>query len=165
MNAIAKLGILTAWWLTGTIKKTLTTQNIVKEAKEYAARVQKPILNIGCGKTDFGDVNADVKYQNVKNFMLIDANKPLPFTDKEFAVCICAHLIEHLDNPEFSLSEMYRIADKIYCSFPEWWQLGTYLTPDHKWFVIKDTNAEYGIKFIPYTSLPAIGASIWWILM
>ena len=156
MTIIAKIGILTAWWLAGTLKKSITTSSIVSKAKQYAGTINKPILNLGCGYNAFGDVNADISYKPVKNFMLIDANKRLPFVDKQFAVCICTHLIEHLDNPEYSLEEMHRVADIVYCSFPEWWQLGTYLTPDHKWLVKQDPDSPHGVKFVGYNPVPAI---------
>lgn len=43
--------------------------------------------------------------------MQVDANNPLPFYDGKFASVFCNHVIEHLDNPWFSIGEMLRVTD------------------------------------------------------
>ena len=145
--------ILIVWWCSGTLTKYIEDKRISKRLRKYAKKVNKPILNLGCGRTNYGDVNADIiQYCNVKNFMFVDASRVLPFKKKQFSSVFSSNLIEHLPNPEFSLKEMQRIADKVYIGHPRWWQLGTWLTPDHRWLIFKGNPK---LKFIRYNPIPS----------
>jgi len=58
-------------------------------------------LNICCGKTDGGGVNADIfRHKDVANFILIKDIYHLPFKDQEFDSALSSHTIEHIDNPK-----------------------------------------------------------------
>ena len=151
LTSIAKVGVvvifLVIWWRFGTLTKNIVNKRVLKELREYAKKVKKPILNLGCGRTNYGDINADIISHGVENFMIIDANHKLPFKNKQFSSVVASNIIEHLDNPEFSLKEMKRIANKVYIAYPKWWQVGTWLTPDHRWLVSKRGSE---LKFIRY---------------
>jgi SAM-dependent methyltransferase len=41
-----------------------------------------------------------------------------PFADKEFDYVICSHVLEHVDNVELFLSEVFRVAGKGYFEYP-----------------------------------------------
>jgi SAM-dependent methyltransferase len=41
-----------------------------------------------------------------------------PFVDKEFDYVICSHVLEHVDNVELFLSEVFRVAGKGYFEYP-----------------------------------------------
>lgn len=41
-----------------------------------------------------------------------------PFIDKEFDYCICSHVLEHVDDIDKFLSEIFRVAYKGYFEFP-----------------------------------------------
>ena len=42
----------------------------------------------------------------------------LPFADREFDYVVCSHVLEHVDDVEFFLSEMFRVGDKGYVEYP-----------------------------------------------
>ncbi|MBW2981001.1 class I SAM-dependent methyltransferase [Candidatus Woesearchaeota archaeon] len=152
---------LTAWWYVGTLVKYLEDKGVAKELRKYAKKVNKPILNLGCGRTNYGDVNADVvRHRNVRNFMKIDANSVLPFKNKQFSSVFASNIIEHLPNPDFSLKEMKRVADKVYIGHPKWWQLGTWLAPDHCWLVFRGKPKFKFIRYNPVVAYIILGIVI-----
>ena len=87
---------------------------------------EKKIIDLGC---DNGGTFASVKRGNithvdfvdrdVPNFTKADLEEELPFTDNMFDVSVIAEVLEHVQDPEFSLSEAIRISnDKIVVSVP-----------------------------------------------
>ena len=80
-------------------------------------------LDIGCGYTANKNVKviADIKnlsdFYKSKKFVLIKDRK-LPFKDKEFDFVISSHVIEHVEDFEFFLSELERISNKGYIELP-----------------------------------------------
>ena len=155
MDKRTKLLTLACWWGIGSIFSKIEKDKIIKQAKEYAKQIKKPILNLGCGPFDLGGenvVNVDVTHQNIPNFLLMDANKtPYPFPDKYFSSVVCNQLIEHLERPYDAIKEMHRCADKVFINYPDIWTAGALATPTHKWLVMKDENAPYGLKFIKWS--------------
>lgn len=51
------------------------------------------------------------KLKNVK-FIKGDANRRLPFKDNSFSKVLCSDVLEHLDNRNFALKEIYRVLKK-----------------------------------------------------
>ena len=48
-----------------------------------------------------------------KKFIKVDiTNEKLPFTDKEFDICLCTHVLEDLASPFLVMNEMSRVAKK-----------------------------------------------------
>ena len=81
------------------------------------------ILDIGCGYTahENATVICDIQdlssfYKN-KKFIKLD-NKNLPFKDKEFDFVIASHVIEHVEDVEYFISELQRISSKGYIELP-----------------------------------------------
>lgn len=109
------------------------------------------VLDIGCGYTAHKRANvvADTQnfkdyYEGKKKFILIQ-DKKLPFKDKEFDFVIASHVIEHVEDFPFFLSELERISSKGYIELPT--RLGDNLifenTTDHIWwFVFDDTDKK-----------------------
>ena len=109
------------------------------------------ILDIGCGYTahDRANVVADVQdfadfYKEKKKFIQVKEKK-LPFKDKEFDFVIASHVIEHVEDFPFFLSELERISSQGYIELPT--RLGDNLifenTTDHIWwFVFDDTDRK-----------------------
>jgi SAM-dependent methyltransferase len=82
--------------------------------KARILRGRKWGLNICCGKTDGGGVNADIhQHKDVPNFRLIDDIHHLPFADKEFDTVLCSHTMEHVDNPEAFFRELERVGREV----------------------------------------------------
>ncbi len=93
------------------------------------------VLEIGPGGTPFNrsDVFLELKYDNEAVFRMQRGNteklvtdKPIfyydgqhfPFSNKEFDYVICSHVLEHVENLPFFLSELFRITDKGYIEYP-----------------------------------------------
>ena len=85
------------------------------------------ILDLGCSNKNFwpeanhfADIHNyvnDFKKKDLK-FTKIEPNAKLPFKDKEFDYVICAHVIEHVDDPIFFKKEIERIGKSGYIELP-----------------------------------------------
>jgi len=81
------------------------------------------ILDLGCGyrANENAKVIADVKdfsnHYKDKKFVKINEKK-LPFKDKEFDFVIASHVIEHVNDFEFFIKEIERIAPRGYIELP-----------------------------------------------
>jgi len=67
---------------------------------------QKGFENIHC--TDINESNFKLNKKQF-NFQKVDANQKLPYKDQIFDVVISSETIEHLENPQLFLREVYRI--------------------------------------------------------
>ena len=108
------------------------------------------ILDIGCGYRAHknASVIADVQdfsdFYKQKNFIQIKEKK-LPFKDKEFDFVISSHVIEHVKDFEFFISELERISSKGYIELPS--RLGDNLVFENKndhiwWFIFDDVSNQ-----------------------
>ena len=106
------------------------------------------ILDLGCGyrANKYANTIADVQdlshIYKEKKFVKIN-NKKLPFKDKEFDFVITSHVIEHVEDFKFFLSELERISSKGYIELPS--RLGDNLVFENKkdhiwWFKYDDDN-------------------------
>tara|TARA_Y100000590_G_scaffold402995_1_gene489208 strand:- start:1573 stop:2184 length:612 start_codon:yes stop_codon:yes gene_type:complete len=101
---------------------------IKRTSKQYIEELlsSKPdwnILDLGCGYTanKYANVICDVEdlsqiYKDKKFIRLID--KKLPFKDKEFDFVIASHVMEHVQDVNFFISELQRITNKGYIELP-----------------------------------------------
>ena len=107
------------------------------------------VLDIGCGYTanENATVVSDVQdlsnfYKN-KQFVKI-TEKKLPFKDNEFDFVITSHVIEHVDDFQFFISEIERISKKGFIELPT--KLGDNLvfenSNDHLWMFEYDDNSN-----------------------
>jgi SAM-dependent methyltransferase len=133
------VGAYAAW----DIFHIVTTKEVAfEEAKRLSGG--KGIINIGAGPNrTFGAqvvardpevvVNIDIEPDGLPNFIQLDAQRePLPFADKQFGVAYCSHVLEHLDNWEFALNEMERVADYVVIVLPDPQYFSGWLDPEHK---------------------------------
>ena len=81
------------------------------------------ILDIGCGHSanKYANVICDVQdlseyYPNKIFTKLVE--KKLPFKDKEFDFVIASHVMEHVDDVEFFISELERVSKQGYIELP-----------------------------------------------
>ena len=99
------------------------------------------ILDIGCGYTanQFAKTVADVQdlsgfYKNKKFVRIKD--KRLPFKDNEFDFVISSHVIEHVEDFKFFISEIERVTAQGYIELPS--RLGDNIVfenlKDHIWW-------------------------------
>ncbi len=101
---------------------------IKRTSKQYIENFlsSKPdwnILDIGCGYSanKYANIICDVEdlskvYKDKKFIRLID--KKLPFKDKEFDFVIASHVMEHVEDVGFFISELQRITNKGYIELP-----------------------------------------------
>jgi ubiquinone/menaquinone biosynthesis C-methylase UbiE len=95
-----------------------------KFVEEYLSQKKDwKILDIGCGYTanKYSTHVADTQdfsylYKNKKFIHIKD--KKLPFSDKEFNFVIASHVLEHVDNIEYFIKELERVANCGYIEVP-----------------------------------------------
>ena len=81
------------------------------------------VLDIGCGYTanEFATTICDTqdlsKFYKTKDFIKLD-DKILPFKDNHFDFVIASHVLEHVDDPKFFISELERVSTKGYIELP-----------------------------------------------
>ena len=123
------------------IKRT-SREHVLKILKENQNNWK--ILDIGCNiaPVEFAQTVADVqnfsKFYEGKNkkFVLIN-DKKLPFSNNQFDFVYASHVIEHVEDLSFFISELKRISRKGYIELPSILEdnlvLSTNSSDDHKW--------------------------------
>jgi len=111
-------------------------------------------LNICCGKTDGGGVNADiVKHEDLPNFRKISQIYDLPFEDRTFRWVLCSHTVEHLDDPEKFDRELRRVGRNVLYILPPLWDLSAaFNLLEHKWIFL--TLKKGHLRLPRYVKLP-----------
>ena len=107
------------------------------------------VLDIGCGYTANENATVVSDVQDLSNFykdkqFVKITEKKLPFKDNEFDFVITSHVIEHVDDFQFFISEIERISKKGYIELPT--KLGDNLvfenSNDHLWMFEYDDNSN-----------------------
>ena len=101
------------------IKRTSKThiQSVLSKNKNWK------ILDIGCGysanelATTICDVQDLSKFYKDKNFIKLE-KKQLPFEDNQFDFVIASHVLEHVEDYKFFISELERVSKKGYIELP-----------------------------------------------
>ena len=101
---------------------------IKRTSKQYienflSSKTDWNILDIGCGYSanKYANIICDVEdlskvYKDKKFIRLID--QKLPFKDKEIDFVIASHVMEHVEDVDFFIIELQRIASKGYIEVP-----------------------------------------------
>ncbi|MEX0928660.1 MAG: methyltransferase domain-containing protein [Balneolales bacterium] len=115
---------------------------------------QKWDLNICCGKTDGGGINADIfKHDSVPNFILTGDIYNLPFNNKQFKTVLCSHTIEHVEDPELFFKELNRVGEKVSLVIPPLWDISAVFNAlEHKWIFLTFKKEHETLP--PYVKLP-----------
>lgn len=95
-------------------------------------------LNICCGTTDGGGINADiVRHADVPNYVQIEDIYRLPFADGQFGTILCSHTAEHLDYPRRFDRELRRVGREVVYILPPLWDLAAALNAwEHRWLFL-----------------------------
>lgn len=105
-------------------------------------------INICCGKTDGGGVNADiVKHKDVPNFIFIKDIYGLPFRGQQFDTVLSSHTIEHVEDPDMFFRELKRIGKEVSIVIPPLWDISAALNFFEHKFIFLTFKKEH-------TSLP-----------
>lgn len=125
-------------------------------AFEHAGQLSngKGIINLGAGphRTYQAQViaeapevlaNIDITPNGMPRFMQLDLERdPLPFPDKQFGCAFASHVLEHLDNWQFALQEMARVADYVVIVLPDPVYFSGWLAPEHRQHFSRDDINE-----------------------
>lgn len=82
------------------------------------------------------------KIQTDKKIIYYDGGQ-FPFRDKEFDYVICSHVLEHVEDVEFFLEELFRIAKKGYLEYPLIYYDYIYNFAEHITFLKYSNNVLY----------------------
>jgi SAM-dependent methyltransferase len=111
-------------------------------------------INICCGRTDGGGVNADiVKHKDVSNFVLIKDVYNLPFRDHQFETVLSSHTIEHVDSPAKFYQELKRIGKRVSIVIPPLWDITAALNVFEHKFIFLTFKKEH-TRLPLYIKLP-----------
>ena len=120
----------------------------------------KGIINLGAGphrtyqasviaKQPEVSANIDVVANGLPHFLQLDIEREtLPFSDKQFGCAFASHVLEHLDNWQFALDEMVRIADNVVVVLPDPLYISGWLWPEHRQHFSRD-DMERLVEFYP----------------
>jgi len=127
------------------IRRT-SIKSINKKLKE---NLDWNVLDIGCGYSanEYASVIADVQdfsnFYKEKKFIKI-TNKQLPFKDNEFDFIIASHVIEHVEDFQYFIREIERVAKQGYIELPS--RLGDNLVfeniKEHIWWFKYDDELQ-----------------------
>ncbi len=143
---ILALGLVFGFTAAGVGVQLLHHQVTKDAAFEEARRLNggRGIINIGAGpgrtflaqaiaEASEVQANIDIVPNGMPHYLQLDVeNEALPFADKQFGCAFASHVLEHLDNWQFALEEMVRVADYIVVVLPDPQSFGGWLAPDHK---------------------------------
>lgn len=111
-------------------------------------------LNICCGRTDGGGINADiVRHSPVRNFHCIRDIYRLPFGDRRFEWVLCSHTVEHVEDPQRLDRELRRVGRNVLYVVPPLWDVAAALNVfEHKWLFL--TLSKEHDRLPRYIKLP-----------
>ena len=125
-----------------------TSLNIVNDLIQK--NLQWKVLDIGCGFTANKNATVIADIQDLSNFyskktFIKITDKKLPFKDNEFDFVIASHVIEHVEDFQFFIKELERVAKKGYIELPT--RFGDNLIFENKsdhiwWFVFNDQTSK-----------------------
>jgi SAM-dependent methyltransferase len=124
-----------------------------KLLKNRIVRRQRWDLNICCGTTDGGGINADiVRHIRVPKFVQVRIYR-LPFRDGQFENVLCSHTIEHVQDPQAFYRELCRVSRTVTLVLPPLWDVtaATNLL-EHRWLFL--TFKKEHTTLPPHIRLP-----------
>lgn len=147
---------MTIVWILGTVAAVLWVSHYISYfyLKKRTLAKHRWDLNICCGKTDGGGINADIfKHADVPNFIFVENIHHLPFKDKEFNKVLCSHTLEHVENPALFYKELTRVGKEVTVVIPPLWDICAVLNIfEHKWIFLSFKKEH---KTLPkYIKLP-----------
>lgn len=114
-------------------------------------------LNICCGRTDGGGVNADiVRHADLPRFVPVGDIYRLPFATGEFETVLCSHTMEHVDDPDAFFAELERVGRRVTIVLPPLYDIAAVLNVfEHKWIFLSFRKVHASLP--PRIRLPMSG--------
>ncbi|MBN2346133.1 MAG: methyltransferase domain-containing protein [Candidatus Aminicenantes bacterium] len=124
------LGVFAVLWALNQLSYRFLKARILKK-REWG-------LNICCGKTDGGGVNADiVRHADVPRFQCIEDIYRLPFRNRQFDSVLCSHTLEHVEDPDRFYDELCRVGRQVVLVLPPLWDISAVLNFfEHRWIFL-----------------------------
>jgi len=122
--------------------------------KTRTLRRRKWDLNICCGYTDGGGVNADiVRHASLPNFVLTPNIYHLPFADGQFEHVLCSHTIEHVEDAPAFWRELNRVGKHVTLVVPPLWDsTAAFNLFEHRWLFLTWRKEHHTLP--PHIRLP-----------
>ena len=122
--------------------------------KQRILRRRRWDLNICCGRTDGGGINADIhRHEELPNFVLLQDVENLPFRDGQFGHVLSSHTIEHVASPRAFYAELQRVGEKVTLVVPPLWDISAALNLlEHRHVFL--TLRKVHTTLPPYVRLP-----------
>ena len=152
------VGLIATYALRDFLHMAVTKQAAFEEARELSNG--KGIINLGAGphRTYQAQIiaespeiltNIDIAPNGIPHFMQLDIEtERLPFADKRFGCAFASHILEHLDNWQFALEEMVRVADYVVVVLPDPVYFSGWVAPSHRQHFSRD-DVEKIVEFYP----------------
>lgn len=96
------------------------------------------------GHADKPELNGKIVYYDGNNF---------PFGNKDFDYVICSHVIEHVDDVESFIGEMFRVAKRGYIEYPTIYYEYLYNFAVHKNFIKANPKKDI-LYYLPKSKTP-----------
>ncbi len=121
------LGLFILLWAPHQVSYRIVKNRILKR--------QKWGLNICCGRTDGGGVNADIfAHAELPRYQHLEDIYRLPFADKQFDSVLCSHTLEHVEDPDRFFEELSRVGRQVTLVLPPLWDITAALNFfEHRW--------------------------------
>ena len=125
--------------------------------KNKVLKSRKWDLNICCGKTDGGGINADiVKHTETNKFLLLESIYDIPLENASLDYVFSSHTIEHIDDPKDFYRELERVGKHITILVPPLWDItAAFNFLEHKWIFL--TFKTRHTKLPKFIKLPLSG--------
>jgi len=160
---ITALLVFAAYTLTAYVWDVLIVSALVaRRARRAADAAGLPLLNVGAGTprsslralcfgpTLWGDVNVDLaaprSVAHGSDRVSYGDAEALPFATGAFGAVICAHVLEHVRDPDAAICEAHRVARHVFFVVPSWWAPHTWLHPGHRWFFTRDLKRRWRLR-------------------
>jgi len=106
---------------------------------------------IGFPAHGFGDVCYDISMEACKGAprIVIGDIRTMPFTDNEFGVAYCSHVLEQLpthEDCEVAIAEMQRVADRVIIASRTRLWIGNWMDSQLRRWIDQDENGEIYIQ-------------------
>lgn len=122
-----------------------------KLIKTHILKRQRWGLNICCGKTDGGGVNADITVHEKLPRMVIVNVERLPFHDNAFDSVLCSHTLEHVQRPDVMYAELRRVGERVTIVVPPLWDVWVLVNAwEHRWIFLSFAKEHQELpRYIP----------------